>query len=116
MIYRFYDERYGSEAGGHRNELTACTELSLRSPLGKLNDLVDDVAGYEDTGESLPNEAVNGGYDQTFSHLSVVTLILLHSLVLSISEDVTEGDNVGGNDATREDIPERFTNFICVAE
>ena len=116
MIYRFHDEWYGSEAYRYRNELTTCTELSLRSPLSKLNDLVDDETRYEDTGKSLPNEAVDSRYSKTFGKLSIVTPILLHTLVLGISEDVAKGDNVRWNDATREYIPERLTNFISVTE
>ena len=116
MIYRLYDKWYSSEACRYRNELTTRAELPLRSPFRKLNNLVNDIAGYEDAGESLPNETVDGGYGQTFSKLLIVTPILLHPLVLSISEDISEGDNVGWNDATWEYIPERFTNFICVTK
>ena len=62
MVNRFYDKRNGSEACRHRNELASCSELSVRSPLSKLNDLVDNEARNEDAGKSLPNEAVNRGY------------------------------------------------------
>ena len=120
MVYRFHDKWYCSKACCHGNELTTCTELSQHSrlycsPLRKLNDFVDKETRYHDTGKGLPNEAVDGRYGQTFSQLLIVTPVLLHPLVLSISEDVTESDNVGWNDAAREDIPERFTNFIRVA-
>ena len=120
MVYRFHDKWYCSKASCHGNELTTCTELSQHSrlycsPLRKLNDFVDKETRYHDTGKGLPNEAVDGRYGQTFSQLLIVTPVLLHPLVLSISEDVTESDNVGWNDAAREDIPERFTNFIRVA-
>ena len=62
VVNRFYDKRNGSEACRHRNELASCSELPVRSPLSKLNDLVDNEARNEDAGKSLPNEAVNCGY------------------------------------------------------